>query len=283
MKKFEEKVLDRTFWEALWKKAQRNSSVKINKLNYRKWSNFWDLMSECYEEIEKNSQDLVKKIIETLKEEKLISKKDEILEIGCGTGTFTVPLSYEVRKVVALDSSSKMLNKLKNKIETLKISNIELILKRWEDFASDKKFDFVFAAFCPAIRDGKTLLKMKELSKNYACLVRYAKPDDFTVAIRNKLWKFLTGREWNSQGFHIIYPFNLLYTYGFYPQLKLVKSFHIVERDIESLIRQYESYFKIFIPWNKEKSFMIRKFFEDKANKGKVVLRNYSEVYLMWW
>ncbi|MEM0333199.1 MAG: class I SAM-dependent methyltransferase [Candidatus Aenigmatarchaeota archaeon] len=197
---------------------------------------------------------LSKKIIETFKEEKLIFRRDEILEIGCETETFTVPFSYEGRKVVALDFSSKKLNKLKNEIETLKISNIELILKRLEDLISNKKFDFVLAAFCPAIRDGKILLKMKELSKYYACLVRYAKLDDFTVAIRNKLWKFLTGKEWNSQGFHIIYSFNLLYTYNFYLQLRVVRSFHII---VDVLLGNMKAISRFLFPG-------IRKKFYDK-------------------
>ncbi|MCS7279077.1 MAG: class I SAM-dependent methyltransferase [Thermodesulfobacteriaceae bacterium] len=279
----ESKILREVFWEKVWQEGRKFSTAKIKTSNYKKWIKFWNLMSEFYDEIEKDLQILVKEVIEVLKKEGLIFDKSVVLEIGCGPGTFTIPLSYEVEKVVALDPAPKMLDKLRSKIDTLKVSNIELIQERWETTSFDQKFDLVLAAFCPAINNSKNLLKMKEISQGYACLINYAKLDNFTIEIRNKLWKLLTGKDFISQGFHIIYPFGVLYAKGFRPQLKVIKTSYVIERKVETLIKQYENYFEIFTPLNKKKKLLIKRFFQEKATNDKLVFNNHLEVYVMWW
>jgi ubiquinone/menaquinone biosynthesis C-methylase UbiE len=51
-----------------------------------------------------------------------------IADLGCGTGYFTIPASQRVKKVYALDVQQGMLNILRNKIKSQKISNIQVIL-----------------------------------------------------------------------------------------------------------------------------------------------------------
>lgn len=49
-------------------------------------------------------------------------------DLGCGSGYFTVPLSFKVKKVYAIDVQKEMLSFLEDKIKRLKIRNIELLL-----------------------------------------------------------------------------------------------------------------------------------------------------------
>ncbi len=48
-------------------------------------------------------------------------------DLGCGSGFFTVPLSYKVEKIYAIDIQKEMLKILKQKIEKLGIRNIVLL------------------------------------------------------------------------------------------------------------------------------------------------------------
>lgn len=49
-------------------------------------------------------------------------------DLGCGTGYFAIPASWRVKKVYALDVQQEMLDILRGKIKTEKITNIETIL-----------------------------------------------------------------------------------------------------------------------------------------------------------
>jgi ubiquinone/menaquinone biosynthesis C-methylase UbiE len=51
-----------------------------------------------------------------------------LVDLGCGTGFFSIPASRRVKKVFALDIQQKMLDILNEKITREKITNIETIL-----------------------------------------------------------------------------------------------------------------------------------------------------------
>lgn len=275
-------ILDFKFWDKQWSRAKRQSSLKINKRNSRKWKAFWDSISEIYDEIERSSEAIVKEALKVIKDEKLISKHSRVLEIGCGSGAFTIPLSREVEIVYALDSSEGMLSKLKDKVEDMGISNIKIINQRWEDTVFSEKFELVFAAFCPAINNRESLVKMKDFSNQYALLITFSKLDAL-FTLRDELWKLLTKRDFISKGYHIIFPFNTLYSLGYRPELKKIKIYQTVQRTVESLIKQYLTYFEIFFSMDKIKRKLIKEFFEQRAINGKLIFNLEREIYIMWW
>lgn len=276
------KVLKTDFWESQWNLARKLSTVKITRDNRDKWSKFWDFMSTVYDEIEKNNEELILKIINTMKEERLFSKNSVVLEIGAGTGAFTIPLSQEVKQIVALDSSKGMLDRLEQRLKELDISSIKLVYEKWEKVNFNEKFDFVFAAFCPAINSKERLIKMKENSNRYVCLINISKHDE-QLRMRNELWKILTGREFLSESYHIIYPFGILYSLGYLPQLRNIVTIQLVEREVEKLQEQFERYFSIFFPLTRAHKAVIRDFFNKKSIGGKLSFNNKSEIYLLWW
>lgn len=51
-----------------------------------------------------------------------------LADLGCGTGFFTIPASFRVKKVYALDVQREMLDILQDKIKKQRIANIEPIL-----------------------------------------------------------------------------------------------------------------------------------------------------------
>ncbi|MCX8034555.1 MAG: class I SAM-dependent methyltransferase [Thermodesulfovibrio sp.] len=275
-------LMNTKFWDNQWEKAMEVSTANIRDDNYEKWLNFWNFMSDIYEEIEKTSSELILKTINIFKSEELINRKHRILEIGCGIGNFTVPISYEVKHVTALDYSAGMTKKLKERTEAFRIGNIEIITEKWENFYSEDRYDFVLAAFCPAIKNAESLIRMKKYSKGYACLVTTSRYDNL-FRLRDELWKRLTNSDFKSEGYHIIYPFAILYSLGHRPQLKKISAKGIIIRELDSLIMQYCQYFSIFLPIKEAQKSIITQFFEEKAHKGKVKIQNEAEIYIMWW
>lgn len=49
----------------------------------------------------------------------------DVMDFGCGTGLVTLPVAAEVRRMVGVDASSGMLEKLSAKIACEKLSNVE--------------------------------------------------------------------------------------------------------------------------------------------------------------
>jgi ubiquinone/menaquinone biosynthesis C-methylase UbiE len=49
-------------------------------------------------------------------------------DIGCGSGVFTIPLSYKVKKVYAIDVQKEMLEFLEAKVKKYQLKNIEMKL-----------------------------------------------------------------------------------------------------------------------------------------------------------
>ena len=82
-------------------------------------------------------------------ERKLWQKPDEILgavefernwiaaDLGCGSGYFTVPLAYRVKKVYAIDVQKEMLGFLEQKIKKLGVKNIVLLKSKQNEIPLD--------------------------------------------------------------------------------------------------------------------------------------------------
>ena len=71
-----------------------------------------------------------------------------VLEIGAGTGRFTIPLSKRCRKVVAVDLSRRMLRILENKTRSLNIDNIETFSGRISELKTTNRFDMICSFSC---------------------------------------------------------------------------------------------------------------------------------------
>lgn len=63
----------------------------------------------------------------------ILDENDTVLDVGCGEGSITVPLSRKVKKVIGIDSSEKMLEYLEKRANDENVSNIETILKPIEE------------------------------------------------------------------------------------------------------------------------------------------------------
>ncbi len=78
----------------------------------------------------------------------ILSKEDTVLDVGCGEGSVTVPLSKEVASVTALDVTDKMLEILNEKIKENGIANIKTNKDDVNEVTLEKygKYDIVLAS-----------------------------------------------------------------------------------------------------------------------------------------
>ena len=144
---------------------------------YSKWNIYWNHIAKHQNANESNG--MTQNIISVLNAQEEQSKECEVLEIGCGTGAYTLNFAANYKHVTAVDMSEQMLCVLKQRAEEDKITNITYRQSLFENLPENKQYDFVFAAMCPAICDYESLMKFERLSKNHCCLVSVAKNSSY--------------------------------------------------------------------------------------------------------
>lgn len=92
-------------------------------------------------------------------------KSHSVLEIGAGTGRFTLEIAPMVKQVTAVDISNKMLDCMRQKMIVNGVSNIEPICGDFMELNFDKKFGLIISfSAIEYIKDSKALFaKISEL------------------------------------------------------------------------------------------------------------------------
>ena len=72
-----------------------------------------------------------------------------VLELGCGTGRVTIPIAQSGINIIGLDSSTEMLRKAQDKVQTLPVdtSNISFLHEDMRNFSVDQEFGLVIIPF----------------------------------------------------------------------------------------------------------------------------------------
>ena len=76
----------------------------------------------------------------------LMEATDRVIEIGCGPGTYTMPIAAGCRHLVALDSSPAMLGRLSERIAARGVHNVDVRWGRLPDRLGEGAFDGLLAA-----------------------------------------------------------------------------------------------------------------------------------------
>ena len=273
--------LDPEFWSREWQKAAETSSLSRKNVNDEEWIEFWSHISHSYRSRMEYESKMVNEIIPLFLSEGLLTQESLVLDIGCGPGTFSIPLAQIAACVVALDPAGKMLDTLMDETRRQNISNITPLCQRWGEAGFKSEFDLVLASFSPAIRNTESLLKMHQASRRYCCLITSSGAENFRM--RNELWELVLGEPFHSSAFHIIYPFNYLYACGFRPQIRFLKSSVCYEEPVDILIDWYENYFKLFIELKNVQRKIIRQYFDKLAIDGMVKTQAERTFSIMWW
>lgn len=127
-----------------WQKEQGwNEERKSGrKFDDRKELEFWEKLAPHYSE-----QFNLYRDVPGLKEKifSLVGENSSVLDLGCGSGNFTIPLTSYCREILALDFSPAMLDQLTLKLREKDISNVRTVCSKWEDFSEPWDADYVLA------------------------------------------------------------------------------------------------------------------------------------------
>ncbi len=83
----------------------------------------WNLMADSFDEGEKNFEPIHKRTVEKTKN--YLDLNDVVLDYGCGTGSKSFEISGDVKEVLGIDISSKMLDIARRKAVEGKFENVD--------------------------------------------------------------------------------------------------------------------------------------------------------------
>jgi SAM-dependent methyltransferase len=151
-----------------------------------------------------------------------VSAQDSILDVGAGTGRFTLALAPFARQVLALEPNAAMLGYLREEIKERGVRNVTLTQTRWEDASADARADIVICSHVlyPLLNIVPFLQKL-DLASEQACYLylRATHIDTLTAP----LWKHFHGTERQLPPGYI-HALDVLYELGIYAQVEVVKA-----------------------------------------------------------
>ena len=258
-------------WEKIWQ-----SKLKNKREPSKNWDEIADKFSKWIED-----DDYHKKLLKYIE----VESSDNVLDLGCGEGTITLPLAGKCDNLLAVDKSEKMLNNIQKKAEARNLSNISLLCD--DIFNLDKTVIGVYDIIV-ASRSVSNTYNIRELLSNLnemagkSVYITFYGPDNKKEAM--KALKYL-GEEFEDTIPHYSIVFNLLVSMGINPNVvnlecESVKSYDSLEEAIERFKWKIKDL-------NKEKEELLNEYLKNrfiKNEKGKWENPNdKGDWVLIWW
>ncbi|WP_371378482.1 class I SAM-dependent methyltransferase [Sporomusa aerivorans] len=270
------------FWTDAWQEVRETSSQAPSYGNKEGWQQFWNTYAELHALRNRQSRSIYNAVVDGLIADGVISAFSEVLDIGCGPGTYTLPLATKARHVTGLDTAGQMLAMLRS--ESIHEGLTCRLTPRqgdWLDFPSEPAYDVVFAANTAAINDYDSLMKMNDVSRGVCCLIGFA--GTYHIKVRTLLWEHLMGTPPEHAAFDIQYPFNILYQERYLPNIKFYSYRERYRETLAYMIEYYTSYFKLFGLEGPEITAKITEFLANRAVEDYCTELINTTIGVLWW
>lgn len=149
---------------------------------------FWNEIADGY--TSKEQGNIPYSVIDRLFEKGILSNASDVIEIGSGPGTYSLPIASRVSYLECVDSSERMLARLKDTMHKHDLKNVGYVLNKWEDYdVPDKKFDVAVASLCPYSGTIGSLRKMETCASKWCVMISWNTNhgDDISEEIWKKL------------------------------------------------------------------------------------------------
>jgi ubiquinone/menaquinone biosynthesis C-methylase UbiE len=243
-------------WSDAWEEARASLLHVSNPVEDERWRAYWNKRSDSYMGQVAEDMPLLKTVIGFMAREGLLTPKDEVLDVGCGSGPYTLLFARAARSITALDISQGMLDELVKRASAGGIRNIRTVCSSWENYRGRKKYDLVFSSFCPGVDNPQALFKMERMCRRSCCYITSGSVGQ--PGYMYELWKMLTGECSHLSKNDDFYAFNILYEAGRMPN---VRSFHHHSQKIlsqEEIVSNALLYFEMLMPLDEKQKRMIR-------------------------
>ncbi len=216
------------------------------------------------------------------------TKKDTVLDIGCGPGRISVPMAQRAKSVTSLDQSEKMLNHCKRNAKEAGVTNLKALLLDWKDAILGENLeqhDIVIASRSVGMNDIK---KISSFARKYVVVIAWANAPNIPMIIGGlfegvgEARKFPQMRIDRRIGYNVTY--NTVYDAGYDPNIKIVvdgftKDFASKEDAYKDLWRLQQTAEPAPVPIFKKN---VDKWLS-KNKSGGVTFRRETKSFVIWW
>ncbi|HZF61600.1 MAG TPA: class I SAM-dependent methyltransferase [Desulfovibrio sp.] len=122
---------------------------------------FWNSRAESFPRFEAGADTYEARMLQLARDNGVDFHGKSILDVGCGSGMYTIRLAQEAASVTAVDISDEMLRILMQDAAAQGLANIRPVLSDWEHFALEERFQIVFASMTPALSDDAAREKLQ--------------------------------------------------------------------------------------------------------------------------
>ncbi|MEZ4357831.1 MAG: class I SAM-dependent methyltransferase [Eubacteriales bacterium] len=209
------------------------------------------------------------------------SKHMSVLDIGCGTGAYSIALAEKAGKVVGVDLSPKMLEYAKMNVKEHKIENISLICGDFNEVLIEGKFDLVFAHMTPAVADAATFEKMLSYASKYCYLVKPVHRTDSVFGKLREIAGIRSRRESFDDG--ILYAFAMLWKMHKLPTIRYHADVWHMEKNLDEARAWYLNKLKAHNEIDNKTEENILKYLNDISVGGIVYETTNTTIVTMGW
>ncbi len=253
-------------WKEIWRRKHRNGNVDY-------WNEIADEYAEC---IRMSCFDHGIKIRNILEREGIISAETEVLDIGAGPGSITIPLAESVKRVVAVEPAREMVKHLLRNAAKRNLANIDVVRKKWEDIdiaGIEGKFDLaVCSNVLQVFQDvDNQLLRIALAAKHYCCAVINLGYDF------GDIYKKLGFGNCRYSDFTCL--LNIIHLLGWSPEVKVIET--TMRRSITSGIRTWELFLNKYRKVTEGERKIIRQHVLENSKNGVYAVR--GKMAVMWW
>jgi SAM-dependent methyltransferase len=121
---------------------------------------YWNNHARSFPRFEEGEDNYEAGVMKMIKEHGVDFRGASVLDVGCGSGMYTIRIAREAARVTALDISDVMLDILRKDAEARGLYNIDYVRSEWMDFDVDTTFDIVFCSMTPAIMSEESRFKL---------------------------------------------------------------------------------------------------------------------------
>lgn len=262
------------FWLKLWQDARENSPLRRRRCrNEQEAVDIWNQRAQRFAQRTSNAKGHQRQraALALLEQEGVLGPEVKVLDIGAGPGNFTIPMARLAGEVTALEPATEMVRLLEDRVRTEHLENIRVIQHTWQEVRVEEdglagKFDLVFASMTPGVQDPETLQKMLKASRKFCYLSAFS-GRRWRQAHR-ELWQRFFAEDMGDNPGDIIYPFGLLYSIGYRPNLRFVAKQQIQEQPIEEAVEDLLRFFWSYLDITSEVRQAVEEYVQEHAQDG---------------
>ncbi len=227
------------FFDALWRDHQPEQSGQAA---------FWDKRAPSFNAHRSEGPDGHRRaLVDKLAAKAGLGPQDEVLDIGCGSGQYSIMLAERVADVQGVDISPRMIEFARQNAVDARCPNAHFAVQDWENVRLnsqgwEKRFKLVLASKTPAVNNLATLEKMNAASSGLCCMLTQVHTEN---SIRDQLQSLTDWDEGKARASRPFYcAFNILWLLGYYPEVEYMERNWESELEPEEALNSYLNYFR---------------------------------------